>query len=139
MLVFTACLAALACEQTQCTVSAWPRSGLAVPRPRRQRAAGQFRCVAQDLGIEILHRRRPLLRFVWAFGQSAAPTYHPDPCGGCWEWIGAAGKDKECRYDRTCHYCRLGTQMLTVLPKFGHPFVGQIEEDPDAVDPKYRT
>ena len=135
LLVFTACLAALACERTQCTVSAWPRSGLAAPRPRRHRAAGQFRCVAQDLRIEIMHRRRPLLRFVWASGRSAAPTRHPDPCGGCWEWIGAAGSDKECRYDRKFHYYPLGTRIQTVLPKLGHPVVGQIEEIPTPQTP----
>ena len=125
-------------ERSAC-VSTWPRSGSAAPRPRRQRAAGQFRCVAQDLRIEILHRHRPLLRFVWASGRPAAPTRHPHPCGGCWEWIGAAGAVKQCRYDSKVYYHCRGTRIMTVLPNFGHPFVGQIEEDHDAVDPKYCT
>ena len=63
----------------------------------------------------------------------------PHHCGGCWEWIGAAGAVKQCRYDSKFHYYRRGTRIMTVLPDIGHPFVGQIEEDPDAVDPNYRT
>ena len=117
-------------------VSTLPRSGLATPRPRRQRAAGQFRCVAQDLRIDILHYRWPLLRCVWASGRSVAPTRHPHPCGGCCERIGATGVVKRCCYDSKFRYYRRGTRIMTVLANLGHPYVGQIEENHGAVDPK---
>ena len=114
LLVFAECLAALSCKLAQHTVLAWPMSGFTISWARRHRAAGQFWCVAHDLWINSIHRRRPLLRFVGATGQSMAPIYHPYPCRGCLEWIGAAGAANSSATSKK-EIRRLGTHFFTMM------------------------